>query len=105
MGDDIPVILFAKGCWYALHDMAQSKVKALGVDWTCTARNARYLTGGQMTCKGILTPQDSSVQLPKSKNKPTNMIEQFGTTNYIANLGHGILPNIPLIMPRPLSIL
>ncbi|MBR63434.1 MAG: uroporphyrinogen decarboxylase [Flavobacteriaceae bacterium] len=96
LGDEIPVILFAKGCWYALHDMVQSKVKALGVDWTCTARNARYLTGGQMTLQGNFDPARLLSPIPEIQKRTREMIEQFGTTNYIANLGHGILPNIPV---------
>ncbi len=47
--EEIPVIVFGKGCWFALHDMAKSGASALGVDWTCSARNARYLSGGQIT--------------------------------------------------------
>lgn len=96
LGDDVPVILFAKGCWYALHDMAQSKAKALGVDWTCTARNARYLTGGQMTLQGNFDPVRLLSPIAEIEIQTRDMIEQFGTTNYIANLGHGILPNIPV---------
>ena len=96
LGDEVPVILFAKGCWYALHDMAQSKVKALGIDWTCTARNARYLTGGQMTLQGNFDPARLLSPIPEIQKQTREMIEQFGTTNYIANLGHGILPNIPV---------
>ena len=96
LGDDVPVILFAKGCWYALHDMAQSKAKALGVDWTCTARNARYLTGGQMTLQGNFDPARLLSPIAEIEKQTREMIEQFGTTNYIANLGHGILPNIPV---------
>jgi len=96
LGDDVPVILFAKGCWYALHDMAQSKAKALGVDWTCTARNARDLTGGQMTLQGNFDPARLLSPIAEIEKQTRDMIEQFGTTNYIANLGHGILPNIPV---------
>ena len=96
LGDDVPVILFAKGCWYALHDMAQSKAKALGVDWTCTARNARYLTGGQMTLQGNFDPARLLSPIAEIEKQTRDMIDQFGTTNYIANLGHGILPNIPV---------
>lgn len=96
LGDDVPVILYAKGCWYALHEMAQSKAKALGVDWTCTARNARYLTGGKMTLQGNFDPARLLSPIAEIEKQTRNMIEQFGTTNYIANLGHGILPNIPV---------
>ena len=46
--DEIPVIVFGKGCWFALHEMKNSGAAALGVDWTCSARNARYLSGGQI---------------------------------------------------------
>jgi uroporphyrinogen decarboxylase len=34
--------------------------------------------------------------IPEIQKRTREMIEQFGTTNYIANLGHGILPNIPV---------
>ena len=54
--DEIPVIVFGKGCWFAFSDMAKSGASALGVDWTCSARNARYLSGGQITLQGNFDP-------------------------------------------------
>ena len=32
--DEIPTIIFGKGCWFALHEMKSSGAAALGVDWT-----------------------------------------------------------------------
>ena len=52
----IPVIVFGKGCWFHLNEMSKSKVSAIGIDWTCSARNARYLTGGKITLQGNLDP-------------------------------------------------
>lgn len=94
--DDIPVIVFGKGCWFALHDMAKSGANALGVDWTCSARNARYLSGGQITLQGNFDPSRLLSPIPTIKSEVKNMIDSFGKDRYIVNLGHGILPNIPV---------
>ena len=94
--DDIPVIVFGKGCWFALHDMAKSGASALGVDWTCTARNARYLSGGQITLQGNYDPSRLLSPIPVIKSDVKKMIDAFGKDRYIVNLGHGILPNIPV---------
>lgn len=94
--DDIPVIVFGKGCWFALHDMAKSGASALGVDWTCSARNARYLTGGQITLQGNFDPSRLLSPIPTIKSEVKKMIDGFGKDRYIVNLGHGILPNIPV---------
>jgi len=93
---DIPVIVFGKGCWFALHDMAKSGASALGVDWTCSARNARYLSGGQITLQGNFDPSRLLSPIPTIKNEVKKMIDSFGKDRYIVNLGHGILPNIPV---------
>ena len=94
--DDIPVIVFGKGCWFALHDMAKSGASALGVDWTCSARNARYLSGGQITLQGNFDPSRLLSPIPTIKSEVKKMIDSFGKGRYIVNLGHGILPNIPV---------
>ena len=94
--DDIPVIVFGKGCWFALHDMAKSGASALGVDWTCSARNARYLSGGQITLQGNFDPSRLLSPIPTIKSEVKKMIDSFGKDRYIVNLGHGILPNIPV---------
>ena len=94
--DDIPVIVFGKGCWFALHDMAKSGASALGVDWTCSARNARYLSGGQITLQGNFDPSRMLSPIPTIKSEVKKMIDGFGKDRYIVNLGHGILPNIPV---------
>ena len=94
--DEIPVIVFGKGCWFALHEMGRSGASALGVDWTCTARNARYLSGGQITLQGNFDPSRLLSPIPEIKAGVHKMINEFGKDKYIVNLGHGILPNIPV---------
>ena len=37
-------------------EMSKSGAAALGVDWTCSARNARYLSGGNITLQGNFDP-------------------------------------------------
>ena len=91
-----PVIVFGKGCWFALNEMGRSGASALGVDWTCSARNARYLSGGQITLQGNFDPSRLLSPIPKIKKDVHKMISEFGKDKYIVNLGHGILPNIPV---------
>lgn len=90
------VIVFGKGCWFALDEMGRSKASALGVDWTCSARNARYLSGGRITLQGNFDPSRLLSPIPVIRKMVHEMIDEFGKDRYIVNLGHGILPNIPV---------
>ncbi len=92
----VPVIAFGKGCWFALKEMSQSGASALGVDWTCSARNARYLSGGNITLQGNFDPSRLLSPPDEIQRRVKRMIDEFGKDKYIVNLGHGILPNIPL---------
>ena len=94
--DDAPVIAFGKGCWFALHEMGKSNAAAIGIDWTCSARNARYLTGGNKTLQGNFDPSRLLSPPKEIKKMVHEMINAFGKDKYIVNLGHGILPNIPV---------
>ncbi|WP_188404772.1 uroporphyrinogen decarboxylase [Psychroflexus salis] len=94
--DEIPVIAFGKGCWFALDTMAKSGAAALGVDWTCSAKNARYLTGGNITLQGNFDPSRLFSRPAEITKMVHQMIDEFGKDKYIVNLGHGILPNIPV---------
>ncbi|WP_224484243.1 uroporphyrinogen decarboxylase [Robertkochia aurantiaca] len=90
------VIVFGKGCWFALPEMAKSKASALGVDWTCSPEKAREFTGGKITLQGNFDPSRLLTPVPQLKNMVWDMIDRFGKDRYMANLGHGILPNIPV---------
>ncbi|MEM6895508.1 MAG: uroporphyrinogen decarboxylase [Bacteroidota bacterium] len=94
--EEAPVIVFGKGCWFALKEMANSGASAVGVDWTCSPANARYLTGGNITLQGNFDPARLLSPPEEIKRMTKQMIDNFGKDKYIANLGHGILPNIPL---------
>lgn len=96
LATETKVIVFGKGCWFALNEMSKSKAAALGVDWTCSAKNARYLTGGKITLQGNFDPARLLSPVPVIKKMVKSMIDDFGKDNYIVNLGHGILPNIPV---------
>ncbi len=94
--DEAPVIAFGKGCWFALEEMANSNVSALGVDWTITPQNARKFTQNKVTLQGNFDPSRLLSPPTEIKKMVHKMIDDFGKDKYIVNLGHGILPNIPL---------
>ena len=94
--DEAPVVVFAKGCWYALDSMAKSGASALGVDWTVTPQQARAFTGGEITLQGNMDPARLLSPPETIRSMVHEMIRGFGKDRYIVNLGHGILPEIPL---------
>ena len=96
LAEETEVIVFGKGCWFALGDMAKSKASALGVDWTCSPKNARLFTGGDITLQGNFDPSRLLSPIPTIKKMVHEMIDEFGKDKLVVNLGHGILPNIPV---------
>lgn len=91
-----PVLVFGKGCWFALEEMAASGAAALGVDWTCDPGTARTLAGSNITLQGNMDPAHLLSDPSDIHQRVTRMIRSFGKDRYVANLGHGILPNVPV---------
>jgi uroporphyrinogen decarboxylase len=91
-----PVILFPKGSWYALKQLSQTSASAIGIDWTIHPRFARRQTGYNLCLQGNFDPVKLLTTPAQIQLEVQQMIEAFGTQNYIANLGHGILPHVPV---------
>ena len=94
--DEVPVILFPKGTWYALKDLSQSSAAGLGLDWCIDPKFARELTNNSITLQGNFDPSKLLAPIPEIKKAIKEMIDGFGMQRYIANLGHGIMPNVPV---------
>ena len=94
--DVAPVILFPKGSWYALKDLSKSNASGIGIDWSITPQVARELTNNNITLQGNFDPAKLLAPISQIKKWVKEMIDGFGVQNYIANLGHGITPNVPV---------
>ena len=98
--DDCLTIIFAKGAWFALESMAQTSANGAGIDWCITPQLARKFAGNNITLQGNFDPSRLLSPIPEIKKAVREMIDSFGTQRYIANLGHGILPNVPVAHAR-----
>jgi uroporphyrinogen decarboxylase len=94
--DVCPVTVFAKGAWFALEEMAATGANCLGVDWTIQPARARQFAGDNITLQGNFDPAKLLAPIPEIKKAVKEMLNGFGKHRYIANLGHGILPNVPV---------
>ena len=94
--DEAPVILFPKGSWYALKELSESSAAGIGIDWCITPQFAREQTNNSITLQGNFDPAKLLAPIPEIKKAVKEMINAFGTQRYIANLGHGITPNVPV---------
>lgn len=93
--EEVPVIFFAKGCGFALELFKESKATAIGLDWTIDPKVARDKIPSK-TLQGNFDPAKLLGTPEFIRQEVSEMIRLFGTNRYIANLGHGILPNVPL---------
>ncbi len=94
--DEVPVIHFPKGSWYALKELSESSAAGVGIDWCISPEYARQLTNNKIVLQGNFDPAKLLAPIPEIKKAVKEMIDAFGVQNYIANLGHGITPNIPV---------
>ncbi|XP_062920531.1 uroporphyrinogen decarboxylase [Mobula hypostoma] len=92
--NQVPMIVFAKDAHYALEDISDSGYEVVGLDWTIQPKIAREKTGRKVTLQGNMDP--CALYAPKDKISEIvkKMIEEFGTQRYIANLGHGMYPDM-----------
>ncbi len=93
---NIPNILFAKGCWHSLKEINKLSTNAIGLDWLIEPKYARKILGYDRVVQGNLDPSYLLSSKSKIKRLTLDMINEFGSKNYIVNLGHGILPNTPV---------
>ncbi|WP_332735422.1 uroporphyrinogen decarboxylase [Flavihumibacter sp.] len=94
--DEVPTIIFAKGAWFAIEEMAATGAHGLGIDWCIKPKLARQFAGPDVTLQGNFDPAKLSAPIPVIRQEVKTMLEAFGGHRHIANLGHGILPNIPV---------
>jgi uroporphyrinogen decarboxylase len=94
--DETLTIIFAKGAWFALEAMSKTGAHALGIDWCVSAPHARMFAGDRVTLQGNFDPARLLSPVGDIKKAVREMIGSFGVERYIANLGHGILPNVPV---------
>jgi uroporphyrinogen decarboxylase len=91
-----PFILFAKGAWHSLKEMADTGAHGLGIDWCIQPSLAREFAGDRVVLQGNFDPAKLLSPVPVIKQEVKNMLTAFGKGRHIANLGHGILPNVPV---------
>lgn len=99
--DEVPTIVFAKGAWSSLPEMAATGAHGLGIDWCIEPQFARKLVAQNSSreaaaLQGNFDPAKLLSPIPVIKKEVTEMLQAFGKGKHIANLGHGILPNVPV---------
>ena len=93
----VPMIVFAKGSWYALDKLSEIGYDTVSLDWTHDPAQAKLVTKGRVTLQGNMDPNVLYGGDEAIVSTVERMIRGFGSTErYIANLGHGILPTVPV---------
>jgi uroporphyrinogen decarboxylase len=93
-----PVIVFCPGSGWALGEIAsETGADVIGVDWQTDPRVARRLVPPERAAlQGNLDPSWLYASPATIRERTHRMLEQFGRGGHIANLGHGILPDVPV---------
>lgn len=94
--DEVLTIIFAKGAWQSLEAMAATGAHGLGIDWCINPSTARQLAGNNVTLQGNFDPAKLLSPITVIESEVKAMLKAFGPGRHIANLGHGILPNVPV---------
>jgi len=94
--DEVLTIVFAKGAWQSLEGMAATGAHGLGIDWCIRPQMARQLAGSGVTLQGNFDPAKLLSPIPVIEREVKVMLDAFKGSPHIANLGHGILPDVPV---------
>lgn len=94
LSDTVPIIFFAKGGHYTLDLIANDSdlIDVVSLDWTIDPELARAKT--RQTLQGNLDPCALYASDEDLNVMAHTLVKKFGKQRYIANLGHGIYPDM-----------
>jgi uroporphyrinogen decarboxylase len=96
-GRRIPVILFTKGGMGWLEKIAAGGCDVVGLDWTVDLDVAKRRVGAQVALQGNMDPAVLYARPERIRAEVKDILARFGRgTGHIFNLGHGILPDVPV---------
>ncbi|XP_050656038.1 uroporphyrinogen decarboxylase isoform X2 [Macaca thibetana thibetana] len=90
----VPMIIFAKDGHFALEELSQAGYEVVGLDWTVAPKKARECVGKTVTLQGNLDPCALYASEEEIGQLVKQMLDDFGPQRYIANLGHGLYPDM-----------
>jgi uroporphyrinogen decarboxylase len=91
---EVPVTVFAKGAFFAREEMGKLNCATIGLDWNMGIEESRDLIGPTKTLQGNLDPAALYGNPDQVRQATNEMMEQFRGSRHIANLGHGVYPDI-----------
>lgn len=91
---EVPIIIFAKDAHYMLPDFANTNASVIGMDWTMNIKTARNIFGPHKTLQGNADPCLLYADKDTIKKETIKMLKAYGPQRHIANLGHGVYPDI-----------
>ena len=89
--EGVPVIVFAKGAWFAMEEISKLDCQVLGVDWNTKVGDLRDKLNVQQVLQGNLDPCMLYSSQENIQTATLKMLKEFGG-GHIANLGHGVYP-------------
>lgn len=93
----VPMIVFAKGAWYALDSLCNLGYNVVGLDWLQDPEEALKIRGDRpIVFQGNADPGILYGTRPAITEAVEAMVKGFGggKKGWIANLGHGITPKV-----------
>jgi uroporphyrinogen decarboxylase len=94
MKDTVPLTIFAKGAFFSLKELSDLRCNTIGLDWHTSVSWARQVVGEHKTLQGNLDPAVLYGSFEQIKTQTHAMLDAFGEQRHIANLGHGVYPDI-----------
>jgi len=91
---NIPIIVFAKGAFFAREEMGKLNCNVIGLDWNMEIFESKKLIGNFKTLQGNMDPCLLYADDETIVAETENMLREFGPERHIANLGHGLYPDI-----------
>ena len=92
--NEVPVTVFSKGAYFALNEMKNLKCNTIGLDWNMNIEQAIKTFGNSKTLQGNLDPCVLYSDFNSITKITKEMLNRFANTRHIANLGHGVYPDI-----------
>lgn len=91
---EVPLTLFSKGAYFAIEDLSRLNCRTVGLDWNMDPIEARKLVGPHKTLQGNLDPCALYSSYTQIEKLTKEMLSKFKGGPHIANLGHGVYPDI-----------